>query len=415
MKHLYYGWVMVILAIFIVSVQGIAFYSFGIFLRPLTLEFNWERGALSAAFSMTLLVGGGLAILAGRLADRYGSRPLLTANGLLYGIGFLLMSQVSSLGQVYLIWGIIMGIGFSCAFIPLVSAIPRWFTKKRGTAMGLTVAGYGLGGIIAPPLTQWLISSYDWRQAYVVLGLINLIIVIPLAQFMKHSPQRIGLKPYGEDEAITIGNKHSLDSAEEGLSFAQAIKTSRFWFFGLILFGYMFSLGLLIVHIASHAVDIGISAMVAASIVSVIGGTSIIGRFFTGFISDKVGARRALAACITMLTLALIWLLFAKESWMLYLFAAIYGIAYGGIVSLYTLVSAELFGLKFLGIVSAATALLGTVGGAIGAPIAGSIFDATGSYDLALLICVIIGTLAIILSLILLKAKEWRSDQARLS
>ena len=83
MKHLYYGWVMVILAIFILPVQGITFYSFGIFLRPLTLEFNWERGALSAAFSMTMLIGGGLAILAGRLADKYGPRPLLTVNGLL--------------------------------------------------------------------------------------------------------------------------------------------------------------------------------------------------------------------------------------------------------------------------------------------------------------------------------------------
>ena len=406
MKHLYYGWVMVILAIFILPVQGITFYSFGIFLRPLTLEFNWERGALSAAFSMTMLIGGGLAILAGKLADKYGPRPLLTVNGLLQGIGFLLMSQVSSLEQMYLIWGIIMGVAFSCAFIPVASAIPRWFTKKRGIAMGLTVTGFGLGGIISPALTQWLISSYSWQQASVILGLITLIIVIPLAQFMKHSPQRIGLRPYGENE--TVENKHSLASAGGGLSFTQTIKTGRFWFFGLILFGFMFSLGLLVVHIAPYAMDIGISAMVAASIVSVLGGASIIGRFLTGFFSDKVGARRVLVVCITTLTLALIWLLVVKESWMFYLFAVIYGVAYGGIVPLYTLITAELFGLKFLGIISAAAMLLGTIGGAVGAPIAGSIFDATGSYDLALLLCVIIGTLAIILSLILLRAKEWR-------
>ena len=408
MKHLYYGWVMVILAVFMLPAQGLAFYSFGIFLMPLTLEFNWERGALSAAFSMMMLVNGGLAILAGRLADKYGPRLLLTVSGLLFGLGFLLMSQVSSLGQVYLIWGIIMGVAFSGGFIPVVSAIARWFTKQRGLAMGLTVAGYGLGGIISPPLAQWLISSYGWQQAYVILGLITLIIIIPLAQFMKHSPQRIGLKPYGEDEAVTLEDKHSLASDAGGLSLAETIKTGRFWSFGLIMFGFMFSLGLLVVHIAPYAVDIGISAMVAASIVSIFGGTSIIGRFLTGFISDKVGARRALVACVTALTLALIWLLFAREIWMFYVFAVIFGIAYGGIVPLSTLVPAELFGLKFLGIISATALLLGTIGGAIGAPIAGSIFDATGSYNLALLICVIIGALAIILSLILLKAKEWR-------
>lgn len=408
MKHLYYGWVMVFLSILILSVQAFPFYSFGIFLRPLTLEFNWERGALSAAFSMTMLVGGGLAILAGRLADRYGPRPLLTASGLLFGIGFLLMSRVSSLGQMYLIWGIIMGAAFSCAFIPVASAIPRWFTKKRGMAMGLTVTGFGLGGIISPALAQWLISSYGWRQASVILGFITLIIVIPLAQFMKHSPQRIGLKPYGESEAITIEDEHFLASTKGGLSFTEVIKTGRFWFFGLILFGFMFSFGLLVVHIVPYAVDIGIPAMVAASIVSIFAGTSIIGRIFTGFISDKVGARRVLVACITTLTLALFWLLFARESWMFYLFAVVYGIAYGGIIPMYTLITAELFGLKFLGIISATVVLLGTIGAAVGASMAGSIFDITGSYNLALLISVVASTLAVMLSLILVKAKEWR-------
>lgn len=403
---------MVVLAIFILAAEGIAFYSFGIFLRPLTIEFDWDRGALSAAFSMMMLINGGLAILAGRLADRYGPRLLLTVNGLLTGAGFLLMSRVSSLGQVYLIWGLLVGIAFSCGFIPVTSAIARWFIKKRGIALGLTVAGYGLGGIIAPTLSQWLISSYGWRQAYVILGLVILIIVIPLAQFMQHNPQRTGFKPYGENENITIDDKHSPAVDTGGLSFIQAIQSGRFWIFGFVLFGFMFSFGLIIVHIAPYAVDVGILAMVAASIVSIIGGTSIIGRFSTGFISDKIGARRVLTACLGMLTLALVWLLFAKGIWGFYIFAVIFGIAYGGIIPMFTLVPAELFGLKFLGIISATAALLGTIGGAIGAPVGGSIFDITRSYSLALLICVVIGALALILSLILLKAEAWHGDNS---
>ena len=186
-----------------------------------------------------MLLIGLFAILSGRLSDKYGPRILVTLNGLLTGIGFLLLSQISSLWQVYLIWGLFIGIGGSFLWVPLFSTIPRWFAKKRGIAIGITVAGFGLGGIISPLLAQWLISTYDWRQSYLILGLITFIVVIPLAQFMKHSPQRVGLKPYGEDE--TIKDEHFLvTGGTGGLALSQAIKTSRFWVWGLILSGFFF-------------------------------------------------------------------------------------------------------------------------------------------------------------------------------
>jgi MFS family permease len=378
----------------------------------MSLEFGWERGALSGAFSLMMIVGGVLAIFAGKLTDKYGPRPLLTISGLFFGIGFLLMSQVSSLVHMYLIWGIIMSIGFSSAFIPLVTTIPRWFTRRRGLAMGVTVAGYGFGAIITPSLTQWLISSYDWQHASITLGLVSMVVVIPAAQFMKHSPQRMGLRPYGED--IIQQEAQTPDTISSGLSLGQAVKTSWFWFFGLIIFGSLFCVGLLTVHIAPYAIDIGISAMIAASVISVFGGTSIIGRFASGYLSDKIGARRVLAICIIIMTLTIIWLLFARATWMFYLFAVVYGIAYGGIVPLYTLISVELFGLKFLGTISATASLLGMMGAALGAPTAGSIFDFTGSYHWALLICVLIGIFAAIISLILLRSPNWCNKKVRL-
>jgi len=406
LEHPHYGWVMVVMAACIMATHALVFYAFGVFLKPLTVEFNWERGALSGAFSIALLLVGPFSILSGRLSDKYGPRILVTISGLSLGVGFLLMSQINSLWQVYLIWGLFMGVGISCSFVPIISTIPRWFTKKRGIAIGIAVAGFGLGGVIVPPLAQWLISAFGWRQAYLILGLITFIVVIPLAQFMKHSPQRVGLKPYGEDE--TIEDEHSL--VTEGLSITQAIKTSRFWVWGLILFCFFFCIQVTIVHIVPHAVDIGVSPIIAASITSIIAGCSVIGKLSTGFLSDKVGSRLLLIACISLATLALLWLLFAKEIWMLYIFAVIFGIGYGGIVLLQTVISAELFGLGSLGMVLATLMFCGTIGGALGAPLAGSIFDITGSYGLAFLICVIICALAIILSLILLKAKGWRSS-----
>ncbi len=406
LKNLHYGWVIVVIGACVLAVHASVIYGFGIFLRPLTMEFGWERGALSVAFSISFLVGGGLGIFTGRLSDKYGPRILVTLYGLLIGIGFLLMSQINSLWQVYLIWALLIGVGSSCVWVPILSTIPRWFAGKRGVAMGLTVAGLGVGGVISPPLAQWLISSYGWQQAYIVFGLITLIIVIPLAQFMKHSPQRIGLKPYGE-EGVMAGEQ-SMASAVGGFSFKETIRTSRFWLFGLALFCFLFVLELILVHLAPHAVDTGISAMVAASIVSVVAIASVIGRFSSGFITDKVGARLTLVACLSLVTLALIWLLFAREIWMFYIFAVVFGFAYGGTVPLEMLVPAELFGLESSGVIFGGLIFIGTIGGALGGPLGGGIFDVTGSYSLALLISIIIGALAIILSLILLRAKGWR-------
>ncbi len=403
LKHLHYGWVIVIIAIFILAAHGFIIYTFGIFLRPLTMEFNWDRGALAGASSMYILINGFLAIFGGRLSDKYGPRPLLIISGLFQGIGLLLMSQVNSLWQVYLIWGVLFGVAGGGCVIPIMSTIPRWFAKRRGIAVGITYTGLGLGGMVSPPLAQWLIDSRGWQEAYIILGLISFIIIIPLTQFMKHSPQRIGLRPYGEEG--TIENKQSVASTAGGLSFTQAIKTGRFWLFGSILFCTFFAVMVIIIHIVPYVVDIGISAIVAASILSLIPAMSVIGRVSMGFISDKIGARRALTACLVTLTLGLIWLLFIKEIWMFYVFAVVFGAAYGGAGSLQPLVSAELFGLSSLGIIFGSVHFWGTTGGALGAPLAGSIFDVTGSYSLALLICVILGVLAIILSSILLRLR----------
>jgi len=397
---------MVVMAAFILATFTLVVYTFGVFLRPLTMEFDWDRGALSGAFSLHMLVTGGLSILTGKFSDKYGPRLLVTIGGLLAGTGFILLSQITLLWQVYLIWGLLMGIGGACCFIPVMSTIPRWFAKKRGTAVGLAGIGFSLGGLISPTLAQWLISNYGWQQAFIVLGLIMIVLMVPLAQYMKHSPQRMGISRYGEDLATEDNPSPAL--AARGLSFTEAVKTSRFWLYGLIHFCFLFIIQVIFTHIVSHAVDIGILAIVAASMVSTIAGSSLIGRSFIGIVCDKVGARPALTFCLVMTTSALIWLLFAREIWMLYVFAIIFGVAFGGIAPLQILVLAEFFGLDSLGIIFGTIMLIGTIGGSFGPPVAGAIFDTSGSYSLAFTICVIINVVAVILSLILFKTKAWQ-------
>jgi len=399
LKRFHYGWIMVFSAAGILASHALIFYSFGIFLRPITEQFNWDRGALSAAVSIGMLVSGPFSIVVGRLSDRYGPRLLVTASAIISGLALLSMSQVSELWHVYVIYGVALSVGGSGCVVPVTTTIPRWFRKRRGTALGLTWTGIGLGGIIAPMLAQWLISSYDWPMAYIVIGSINLIVAAPLALTLKSNPQQMGLKPYGD----TSGQTGEADLISEGLPLRQAIRTGRFWIFSMVMFCFIFIIQVMMAHIAPHAVDVGISSTLAASIVSIWAAVSLIGRNTAGYVSDRFGPTRSIIFYLGVMALALVWLLFAEEVWMFYFFAVIYGVAYGGVVPLQTLVTGELFGLKYLGAVMATLMLIGSAGGALGAPLAGAMFDASGSYQVAFIICLALVILAIILSIILVR------------
>lgn len=402
MRHLHYSWVIVFISTSVLVAHSITTHVFGVFLVPLTMEFGWERGALSGSYSVSFLLSGFLGIIAGRFSDKYGPRILLTVAGLLMGIGVLLMSYINSLWQVYLVWGLVVGVGWGCCLIPVISTVPRWFEEKRGLATGIVVAGIGLGGIIWPLLAQWFISAYGWQRAFFILGLIIFAIIIPLAQFMKHSPERTGIKAYGEAGTVIDEQFSALTG---GFPFNQVIRTSRFWMLGLLHFCFLFSVHVLVVHIVPYAVHIGFSAAIAASILSVMAGSSVFGRLAIGFVSDKIGGRLSLSACLIIATLALIWLLLAEELWMLYIFAVVFGLAWGGIVPLGTVVTIELFGLKSLGVIFGSILLFGTMGVGVGTPLAGTIFDITEGYSLAFLICIALCALAIIFSVILIRYK----------
>ena len=269
--------------------------------------------------------------------------------------------------------------------------------------MGITMAGMGIGGVITPLLTQLFISNYGWRWAVIILGILTIVIIIPLAQLLKRSPQQAGLQPYGGDEITE--NKQSQSLAPKGLSLSQAIRNGGFWLYGFIQICTLFCLVTVMIHIIPHATDIGIPEVGAASILSTIAAVGIVGRLVIGFLSDRLGGRLILTICLAVITLALIWLLFAEEIWMLYIFAGILGLANGGFVTLLPVVSAELFGLVSLGVIIGALGVFMTLGEAIGAPLSGAIFDITGSYRLAFLICVGVGVIAFILSLFLLRYK----------
>lgn len=393
----------------IMATCSLSVYTFGVFLEPLQENFHWDRGPLSLAPSIAYLVAGFLAIATGRLSDRYGPRVLATVGGAMMGAGFVLMTRVSELRDIYIYWGLFMGLAFGCFIAPLVSTIPRWFVQKRGIAVGILATGFGLGAIVSPLLAQMLISAHGWQNAFPILGIVAWAIIIPLAQLVRKSPAQVGLRPYGEADH---GQGQAIEAAAEGLSLSQAVRGVAFWLYGAIGFLWFFCLQAIVVHIIPHATASGITEIAAASILSILAGCSVVSRASMGFIADRMGARRALSLCLMLSTLAFAWLLFAQEIWAFYIFAIAFGLAYGGVIPLATLVPAELFGTKSLGMVIGALMLYSTIGGAGGAPFAGYVYDRAESYRAVLPVLVAVSMVTALLGVILLKYRARNTQDA---
>ena len=393
----FYGYVVVAAAFIIMLLMYGTFYSFGIFFKPLLEEFGWTRAMTSGPYSLCMFLLGFLGIPAGRLTDRFGSRLVMTASGLFLGLGYLLMSQVSDIWQLYLVYGVIIGIGMSGSFVPMLSTVARWFVKRRGLMTGIVVAGIGVGIMIMPPIANSLISSYGWRTAYSIVGAIALVFIVLAAQFLRRDPSQMGLLPYGENEVKQEGSI----SEATGLSLGEAIHTRQLWLFFATLFSFGFVMQVIMVHIVIYAIGLGISAINAANILAIIGGISIVGRIAIGSAADRMGNKPALIIALVLLSGALLWLQLAEEMWMLYLFAAILSLAYGGIAALESPVVAWLFGMKAHGVIFGVAVFGYTTGGTIGPVLAGRIFDIAGSYQIAFLLSAALAIVAFILAWLL--------------
>lgn len=393
----FYGWFIVLAAFCIQMIAWGVFITFGVFFDSFLNDFGWTRATISGAHSLAFMIMGFASIIVGRMGDRFGPRMVMVGCGFLFGAGYLLMSQISAVWQLYLFYGVIVGIGVSGVDVLLLSTAARWFVKKRGMVSGTVKVGTGAGMLIMPIVANQLIASYDWRVSYLILGSISLVLIVAAALFLRRDPSQKGLVPYGEEAP----GADSLNGAGRSLTLREATGTRQFWVVCVIYLFALFCAQAILIHIAPYALDLGISATNAANILATIGGASIVGRFIMGSAGDRFGHRLAIVICFIILVVALSVLQFARELWMLYLVAVIYGFAHGGVFALVSPLIAELFGLSSHGVIFGIIIFSGTIGGATGPLLAGRIFDVTGSYQLAFLVCAVVIVVALILSLLL--------------
>ena len=367
--------------------------TFGVFLKPISSELGWTRAATSAAYSISFIVFGITSIVVGRLTDRFGPKIIIAACGVFWGLGFFLMSYITALWQLYLVYGLIIGIGLSAGDTPVLATIARWFDKKRGMAIGISKAGVGIGIMVIPPLAGLLLSIYGWRTAYVIIGVICFIGIIVAALFLKRDPAEIGQLPDGATKITTS----DLDIPIPQFSLHDVLTTRQFRAFSTAWFFVSYCAMTVLTQIAAHASDVGISTTVAATVLGAIGGSSIIGRLVMGFVSDKVGNKLVFVMGLVLMAVSLFLVGYTRELWMFYLFAALYGYAHGTLYTMFTPLLAELFGIRSLGAIVGVFIFVGTLGGSIGPVLAGRIFDLTQSYQIAFLLCLMLSIIAIIL------------------
>ena len=404
----FYGWIIVAASTVIMSMHVGLLYSYGVFFKYLVADFGWSRAATSGVHSLFMVSHGAAAVAMGWLADRFGPARVMAACAFIAGVGLALTSQVSALWQLYLTYGIIFGIGEAAGFIATTSTTARWFIKRRGLALGIVASGAGLGTLIIAPVAERLIAAFDWSTAYLVLAATTWAVMIPSALMLRRDPAEKGLRPYGADEAkISVDSKVRAvtDATESGLALRVAARHKPLWILFAIYFMFNFCLQMVMIHLFNFATDIGIDSLIAATFISIIGIGSFLGRLLMGAASDRIGPDNALVACGIIMLSTLSFLIFAREPWMFYLFAIVFGFAYGGEVPQMPVLVGRFFGLRAVAALVGVIVFGSTIGGAFGAWVGGKVFDVTQSYQLAFTIAIATSLIVVMLTVIQKRVK----------
>ncbi|RQV11270.1 MFS transporter [Burkholderia cenocepacia] len=385
-SRIFYGWYVVAAAFAVTFVGFGSAYTFSAFVESLQRDFAASRGQISLVFSLAGFLYFGFGIVSGPLADRFGSRRLAVAGMLLTGVGLAAAGAAHTLLQVYVAYGLGVGFGVGCAYVPAVGAVQRWFVRRRGFASGLAVAGIGVGTLVMPPLASALVVQVGWRGAYFTLAALAIVLGAGMSLLIENDPRRRGLLPDGD--APGDGSRHAAAaltgatgaSVHAGATVREAVTSRPFASLYAACLVCSFGVFVPFVHLVPYALDHGVAPSTAVLLLGAIGVGSTAGRFFLGGLADRFGRRASLLAMFAGMAVALVAWAGAGSVATLAAFALVFGVFYGGWVAVLPAVVMDYFGGRN---VSAIIGILYTsvaFGTLIGPAAAGFIYDAGGGY-----------------------------------
>ena len=412
MRGMFYGWKLAGLALLVIGLaSGPIWSGVGVWVKALEMHFGWSRAQLTGAFSLAQLEGSIVGPFLGYLIDRLGPRRMVFAGLVITGLGFILFSRTTNLLTFYLSYGLIMLGSASGSWLPFMTAINRWFIRKRGMAMAVAAEGSPLGGLLLLPILAWAVtpSHFGWSTTALWIGIVFLAMAFPMSWLIRERPEDYGERPdggpppnprMGERDAAGTAPSIIRGTDQPDFTASQAIRTSAFW---LITFGQACSsllFATLTVHLVPMLTDQGLSLQSAASVFSMMMGVAAVFQLIGGYVGDRMETRVAVAIFAFIQAAGFIMAVFAQNMPMAILFAVLFGAGFGGRNPLTVAIRAEYFGpnafATITGISSAPMYLF-----MLAAPLfAAFMFDTQGSYMIAWLILGALGSMSGVLFLL---------------
>lgn len=369
----------IVIASFIIAVLAYGcIYSFGVFFKSLREDLGWSAAATSGVFSLYLLSYCCFGTLSGWAVDRFGPKIVITIGGIFIGSGFLLTSYVYKLWHIYVYYGLLVGIGMSAIYGPLLVTTSRWIHKRRGLALGIVSSGIGVGNVLLPFLASHLILQYGWRTSYSIMGSLAgggiIILAILLLRkdpsFRKYMQSNSKLNVEGHTDIV------------ENYPMMKIFFVQVFWLFAVVYLMVGFGLQMMILHVVPYIVKMfKTSPLIAAGVFSIMGASSIVGRLSMGAMSDFIGRKQALIICVLLEGVAILTFINMASVYAPYIFAVLFGFGFGGHTPQFPGLTGELFGLEKMGSITGLYQIFYGVGGAFGSFLAGVVLDRTDSYS----------------------------------
>lgn len=393
--RLYYGWLVVITIALMLTASSGARFLFGVVLKPMEASLDTSRATLAAGVTISMIVLACLQPAVGLFADRIGPKPILIAGSLLLAVMLFGLSRADSVISAYLFYGLLGGIGFAATSpVNVTTLVNRWFRKRRGTALSLAVSGTALGQLIIVPAAAKVLTITDWRTTMQLMAIVLLVVMVPLGLLvLRDDPRRVALVDRAAlDEELETHREHRPGARDAvGVTLRTALASPPFW---LLAWGFVvcgFTMAFANTHFMAYADEMGMHVTMASEVVSVTAFFSVLGTILLGMAADRFRRSWVLSLTYALRGLSFLLLLLVPVGPPMFVYALVLGVSWSATTPLTAAISADIFGRANAGVIFGTMFTFMNIGAGLGAYLDGVVYEATGGYDVALTVNVIVG------------------------